>query len=77
MNIKRVFYCEKSFSKCENIVQGQMNYFQNPNIGTNVSRNCAKILVREIEFLGLLFELLPPDIARCLVSYYCKCNMTL
>jgi len=54
-----------------------MNYFQNPNIGINVSRNCANSLVREIEFLGLPFELLPQDVAQFLVSYYCKSNTTL
>ena len=41
----------KLFSRCENIVQEQMNYFQSPNIGINASRNCANSLVGEIEFL--------------------------
>jgi hypothetical protein len=54
-----------------------MNYFQSPNIGINASRNCANSLVGEIEFLGLLFELLPPDVAQFFISYYCKSNMTL
>lgn len=53
-----------------------MNYFQNPNIGINAS-NSANSPVREIEFLGLLFELLPPDVAQFFASYYCKSNMIL
>ena len=31
----------------------------------------------KLNFFGLLFELLPPDVAQFFVSYYCKSNMTL
>jgi hypothetical protein len=56
----------KLFSKCGILVTGQLNYCQNPNIGFNASRNCAYSLVPEFDSLGLIFELLSPDVAHFL-----------